>query len=192
MLGGGRDRGVQRFHHADRGEHRGQRPPARRPRRRPSPASPPWATTPWSSARWPWRASGSAAAPSRSASTSPRDIRKSSRAGCGEITVGRKTHRRDIYIHVNGKVKKRAKSLAQAAARPAAPDPPQGTAEGLPRRAGNPLRRRRQGGKDRSERRSPAVLEPPGDSLEVLPTAQAVEAYNRSKQRKAALMHVTC
>ncbi len=28
--------------------------------------------------------------------------------------------------------------------------------------------------------------------LEVLPTTQAVEAYNRSKQRKAALMQATC
>ena len=27
---------------------------------------------------------------------------------------------------------------------------------------------------------------------EILPTVKAVEAYNKSKHRKAALMHVTC
>ena len=57
-----------------------------------------------------------------------------------------------------------AEIVRQAAARPAAPHPPQGTAEDLPRRPGNPFHRRRPGRESRSERRSPAVLEPPGDS----------------------------
>ena len=29
-------------------------------------------------------------------------------------------------------------------------------------------------------------------TCEILPTVKAVESYNKSKQRKAALMHVTC
>ena len=35
------------------------------------------------------------------------------RTGGGEITVGRKTYNRDVYIHVNGKVKRRSKSLSK-------------------------------------------------------------------------------
>ena len=35
------------------------------------------------------------------------------RASVGEITVGRKTYRRDVYIPVNGKTKKRGKSLCR-------------------------------------------------------------------------------
>ncbi len=87
------------------------------------------------------------------------------RAGAGEITVGRKTYRRDVYIPVNGKTKKRGKSLCARARRRRASHSAEGIAEGLPRRAGNSLRRRRQGGKDRVGRRGPAVFEPACDSL---------------------------
>ena len=113
-------------------------------------------------------------------------------AGCGEITVGRKTHRRDIYIHVNGKVKKRAKSLARprhGQPRPIRPkelrDICRGGAEILFIGAG------KEGQVDLSDE-AQQYLRQRAIRLEVLPTTQAVEAYNRSKQRKAALMQATC
>ena len=111
--GRGRGRGVQRFPHADRGDTSSATTASPAPATADKSASRPSATTRWSSARWPWRGSGLAAAPSRNASTIAPRYPEIISAGCGEITVGRKTHRRDIYIHVNGKVKKRAKSLGK-------------------------------------------------------------------------------
>jgi glucokinase len=113
-------------------------------------------------------------------------------AGCGEITVGRKTHRRDIYIHVNGKVKKRAKSFARprhGQPRPIRPKELRDLCRGGPEilfiGAG------KEGKVDLSDE-AQQYLSRRAIRLEVLPTTQAVEAYNRSKQRKAALMQATC
>ena len=72
----------------------------------------PWATTPWCWAR---------SRPRKLVGRSPFKKRFSvtpsypeiSRVGFGEITVGRETYSRDIYISVSGKVKKRDESLAK-------------------------------------------------------------------------------
>ncbi len=114
------------------------------------------------------------------------------RASVGEITVGRKTYRRDVYIPVNGKPKKRGKSLCREHdGQPPIIHPKElqkvcrGGPEILFVGAGKE-------GKVELSQEAQRYLTQRAIRCEVLPTAQAVEAYNRSKQRKAALMHVSC
>ncbi len=114
------------------------------------------------------------------------------RASVGEITVGRKTYRRDVYIPVNGKTKKRGKSLCREHdGQPPIIHPKElqkvcrGGPEILFVGAGKE-------GKVELSQEAQRYLSQRAIRCEVLPTAQAVEAYNGSKQRKAALMHVSC
>ena len=114
------------------------------------------------------------------------------RASAGEITVGRKTYRRDVYIPVNGKTKKRGKSLCRehdGAGQSIRPKELQKVCRGGPEilfvGAG------KEGTIELGEE-AQRYLSQRAIRCEVLPTAEAMEAYNRSKQRKAALMHVTC
>lgn len=106
----------------------------------------------------------------------------------GGIAVGRKTYEHDIYITVNGKVKKRKKSLAGNGGSPAVIGPAeldsvcQGGPEILFIGAGAEESRLADEGRAYLERRAVAYQE--------LPTPDAVEAYNRSNQRKAALLRV--
>ncbi|MFH1266198.1 MAG: ROK family protein [Planctomycetota bacterium] len=117
---------------------------------------------------------------------------KISGAVFGEVTVGQETYDRDLSISVNGEVKKRKRSLAKKL---------YGSSHTVGPRE---LERVCQGG--------PAVLfvgtghsgqlELTGDAVRflsqrliecrALPTPEAAEAYNRSGDRKAALIHVTC
>jgi glucokinase len=113
------------------------------------------------------------------------------RAGGGKITVGRKTYGRDVFIGVNGKVKKRGKSHStQHDGSTAAVHPKElrkvcrGGPEVLFLGAG-------QQGKMELTAEAERYLGQRAIRCEMLPTAAAAEAYNRSKQRKAALMHVT-
>ena len=109
------------------------------------------------------------------------------RTGGGEITVGRKTYNRDVYIHVNGKVKRRSKSLSEehdGSPRPFAPR----NCQGLSRRAGNTLPRRRQRRKDGTQRRGPAIFESAGDSLRVCPRRRRPRHTTARNRRKAALL----
>ncbi len=110
----------------------------------------------------------------------------------GAIIVANKTYNCDIYIPVSGKVKKRDQTLAQEIA-------------GFPQVVGpRELEIVCKGG--------PAVLfigagesshveltedarcflDQRAIKFEILSTAQAVEAYNKSKRRKAAVLHITC
>jgi len=114
------------------------------------------------------------------------------RASFGEVTIERQTYTRDVCISVDGKVKKRKKSLAREA---------YGSSHTLgPKEL------------DRVCRGGPEVLfvgtghsgqlqladdvEPylSKRSIEcrALPTPKAIKAYNRCDRRKAALIHVTC
>ena len=114
------------------------------------------------------------------------------RVGYGEITVGRKTFTRDIYIYVNGKAKRRDKKLAKEH---------YGSAHTVgPKELGKICR----GGPEvlfigAGKSNKVELTEEAGRYLaqrsircEIQPTVKAVESYNRSKLRKAALMHVTC
>jgi glucokinase len=114
------------------------------------------------------------------------------RAGFGEIAVGHKTYSRDVYIPVNGKVKKRDKALCKehdGSPHAIRPKELQTVCRGGPEilfiGAGKE-------GKVKLTEEAQRYLSQRAIRCEILPTAQAAEAYNRSKQRKAALMHVTC
>ena len=157
---------MQRLHDADRREHRRLRPAARRPRRRPACCSRPWATTPWCWARWPWPASSSAAAPSRSASPfSPKYPQLARRRL-------RRDHRRpqDLqprHLHPRQRQGQETRQDAgqgstTATSHTIGPKELEKVCRGGP---GGALRRRRQGGPRRTDRRRPALPQPAGDPL---------------------------
>ncbi|MEN6451069.1 MAG: MTH938/NDUFAF3 family protein, partial [Thermoguttaceae bacterium] len=110
----------------------------------------------------------------------------------GEVTVGKKTYARDIYVLVDGRVKKRKKSLARQN---------YGSAHKV---GSKELELVCQGGPEilfigsgmsgRVELTDDAqrYLDQRAIQCEIEPTAKAVDAYNGSKLRKAALIHVTC
>ena len=102
----------------------------------------------------------------------------------GEITVGRKTYRRDVYIPVNGKMKKRGKSLSRehdGVPQAIRPKELQKVCRGGPEilfvGAGKE-------GKIELGEEAQRYLSQRAIRCEVLPTPEAVEAYNRSKQRR--------
>ena len=117
------------------------------------------------------------------------DIR---RVGYGEITVGRKTYSRDVYIYVNGKAKRRAKKLAKehsSSAHMVGPRELQKVCRGGPEMLFIGAGKSNKVELTEDARR---YLAQRSIQCEILPTVKAVENYNRSKLRKAALMHVTC
>ena len=110
----------------------------------------------------------------------------------GQITVKGKTHSRDVYILVNGKVKKRNKSLAKDTygnSHVVGPKELDLVCRGGPEvifiGSG-------QSGAAKLDEQGRKYLSQRSIGVEVLPTPQAVEAYNKSDRRKAALIHVTC
>ncbi|MBN2474021.1 MAG: ROK family protein [Pirellulales bacterium] len=110
----------------------------------------------------------------------------------GKITVGRKTYSRDIYIRADGKVKKRDKATAKAvygSSHTVGPEELEkvcrGGLEMLFVGAG-------QSGQLSLNEDARRYLSRRSIQCAVLPTPKAAEAYNKSKQRRAALIHVTC
>jgi hypothetical protein len=110
----------------------------------------------------------------------------------GEVTVGGKTHSRDIYITVNGKVKKRKKSKAKenyGTSHVIGPEELKSVCRGGPEvlyiGAGH-------SGKVEINAQGQAFLAQRSIEYQALPTPDIVDAYNESAQRKAALIHVTC
>lgn len=110
----------------------------------------------------------------------------------GEVTVQGKSYDEDIYVLVDGDVKKRKKALAQA---------PGGEVHLI---GPQELERACKGGPallyiGTGPCGQPALSEAAERYLkqrliqwEALPTPQAIEAYNRSPRRRAALLHVRC
>ena len=90
------------------------------------------------------------------------DIR---RVGYGEITVGRKTYSRDIYIYVNGKAKRRDKKLAKEHSRLRSHRRPERVGKGVPRRAGSAFHWGGQVQQGRVDRGRPPLLGPAFDPL---------------------------
>lgn len=114
------------------------------------------------------------------------------RVGFGEITVGCKTYSRDILISVSGKVKKRDEDLAKqldGSAHTVGSKELESVCKGGPEvlfiGAGK-------ASKVQLTEDAQRFLTQRSIRCELLPTVKAVEGYNRSKLRKAALMHVTC
>jgi glucokinase len=114
------------------------------------------------------------------------------RIGFGEITVGKKTYSRDVYISVSGKVKKRQESLAKGlygSAHTVGPKELRKICRGGPEVLFVGAGKSNKVELTEDARR---FLAQRSIQCEILPTVKAVESYNRSKLRKATLMHVTC
>ncbi len=118
-----------------------------------------------------------------------RDI---TRVGPGKITVGKDTYNRDVFISVSGKVKSRDDQVAKEA-------------YGSPHTIGpKELEKVCRGGPEvlfigagksaKIELTEDArrFLAQRSIKYEVQPIGKAAESYNRSKLRKAALMHIMC
>jgi glucokinase len=115
-----------------------------------------------------------------------------SRIGFGEITVDKKTYSCDVYISVGGKVKKRDEALARdvyGSAHTIGPRELEKVCKGGPEvlfiGAGK-------SGKVELTEDARRFLAQRSIKCEIQPTVKAVESYNRSKLRKATLIHVTC
>jgi hypothetical protein len=110
----------------------------------------------------------------------------------GQITVGKKTHEHDVYLLADGRLKKRKKKLAKQA---------YGTSHKIGPKELQRLCRddpdvlfiaTGQYGAAELTDEGQRFLRQRGVEFQVLPTPQAVEAYNGCDRRKAALVHVTC
>jgi len=120
------------------------------------------------------------------------EYRKIDGSDFGEVTVGKRTYNRDIYVRVDGKVKKRDKTTARAtygSSHTVGPKELEKLCKGGPEvlfvAAGH-------SGKLELNEESRRYLSQRSIACETLPTPKAVEAYNRSTRRKAILVHVTC
>jgi len=113
-------------------------------------------------------------------------------AAFGEITVRHKTYSHDIYIAVNGQVKKRDKALAKetyGSAHTIGPKELEKVCRGGPEVLFIGTGR---SGKAELTEDARRYLAQRSIRCEVHPTPEVVEAYNRCGQRKASLIHVTC
>ncbi len=110
----------------------------------------------------------------------------------GEVTVGQKTYGRDVYIRVNGKVKRRDVQTAQGLH---GTEHTVGIAELQKVCKGGPevlfVGTGKSGNIELTED-AQRYLRQRSIDCRLLKTPEAVEAYNESQQRKAALIHVTC
>ncbi len=114
------------------------------------------------------------------------------RIGFGEITVGKQTYSRDIYISVGGKVKKRDEHIAKelyGSAHVVGSKELKKVCKGGPEVLLIGAGKASQVELTEDARR---FLTQRSIKCEIQPTVKAVESYNRSKLRKAALIHVTC
>ena len=131
--------------------------------------------------------------PFKSASRWRRAIRRSSAPACGEITVGRRrpTAATSTFPSTARRRSAANRSVASTTASRRSSIPRNCRRSAAAARKSSlsaPARRARSSSAEEAQR----YLSQRAIRCEVLPTAQAVEAYNGSKQRKAALMHVSC
>ena len=114
------------------------------------------------------------------------------RARFGEITVGKKTYAHDVAIAVDGKVKKRKKALAKelyGSSHTIGPKELEKVCRGGPAVL---LVGTGHSGQAELNEEAQRYLSQRSIECQSLPTPEAAEAYNRCKERKAALIHVTC
>ncbi len=114
------------------------------------------------------------------------------RARFGEVTIGRETYDRDVVISVAGRVKKRKKSLAKklyGSSHTVGPAELERVCRGGPEvvfvATGH-------SGQLQVNDEAKRYLADRSIECCAVPTPEAAKAYNRSDQRKAALIHVTC
>jgi len=114
------------------------------------------------------------------------------RVGFGEITIGRKTFGCDVCIFVDGKVKKRDKAPAKKLYGSAHTVGPKELEAVCMRGPEVLFIGSGTSGKLVLNEDARQFLAQRAIKCEIFPTPKAAECYNRSKLRKAALIHVTC
>ncbi len=120
------------------------------------------------------------------------DVARIEQVSFGEITVGGQTYNTDVYIRATGAVKKRKKELAcerYGSSHVVGVEEIAKVCKGAPEVVVVGTGISSQAVLNDEARR---YLEQRAIECRVLPTAEAVEAYNDSPKRKAALIHVTC
>ncbi len=110
----------------------------------------------------------------------------------GKVTAGGKARSNDIYIRVNGKVKKRKKATARehyGSSHTIGPKELEKVCKGGPEivfiGSGH-------SGKVELNEEGQRYLSQRSIDVQLSPTPEVVEAYNSCERRKAALIHVTC
>lgn len=110
----------------------------------------------------------------------------------GSITIGGTTYDHDVIIDLSGKVSKRKKRLSKERF---------GTSHILSRAEAKTVYEKGcrsviigagQDGNLRLSTKAKEYFDKHGCGVVVEPTPQAVDAFNRSRERTVALMHVTC
>jgi hypothetical protein len=110
----------------------------------------------------------------------------------GSITIGGKTYDHDIVIDLSGKVTKRKKRLSKEQ---------YGTSHIVSKAEAKAVHEKGcdaiiiGAGQDGNLRLSPEAkdyFDKHGCQVVLQPTPQAIDAFNQSRARKIALMHVTC
>jgi len=110
----------------------------------------------------------------------------------GRLTVGGEVYRRDVYILVDGKVKKRKKALAKevyGTSHKIGPEELSKVCEGRPDVL---VIGSGEDGQARLTDEARGFLRERGITVRIAVSAQAAEKYNRAEGRKAALFHLTC
>jgi len=110
----------------------------------------------------------------------------------GKIEVDKKSCDYDVYLRVSGKVKKRDKTLARQlydSSHTVGPEELEKVCQGGPEVlfVGSGA-----SGQIEVNQAARQFLQQRRIRCEVLPTPEAIKAYNKSTQRRAALIHVTC
>ena len=120
------------------------------------------------------------------------DYPKIKYAGAGEVAVGGKVYTNDIWIRGDGKVKKRNKKLAKeqyGTSHKIGPAELDKLCKGSPQTIVIGMG---QNGMAGLTPEGEAYLSTRGIEVVCLPSAKAVKEFNRTKGRKAAIIHVTC
>jgi hypothetical protein len=110
----------------------------------------------------------------------------------GQITIGKNTYETDVYILSSGEIKKRKKKLAKevyGTSHNIGPDELKKICKGHPEKV---FIGTGQSGAAELTREGDEYLREQGIESCVLPTPKVIDAYNKYRKPKAALIHVTC
>jgi len=113
-------------------------------------------------------------------------------ASFGEVAVKSKVYDYDIYIRADGKIKKRDKKLAKETCGSSHIIGPQELEKVCKQRPALLVIGMGMSGMTRLSQEGEVFLKEQGIETEVAPNPQAIRTYNKSKIRKALLIHVTC
>jgi len=110
----------------------------------------------------------------------------------GRITIDKNTYEKDVYIFANGEIKKRKKSLAKevyGTSHKIGPAELKKLCKGRPRKV---FIGTGQSGLLELADEGHRYLVEHGIEVQTLSTPELIEAFNKCKKHKAALIHVNC